>query len=152
MSNKIDFLCDYDSLHKSSSGDITGIISLSINELFFPEKEWNDSILTLVEWWAEGYFTLLTSKQDEHLFYFMDGPYAYRIKRGDDESILLLESRSFNTNKTVEIHNIDINGSVHNFIRFLNKIINYMHSKGFENSKITKLALIHKKLLMSTRF
>lgn len=88
---------DFKSIKKVNS-TVTGVISLKINGVFFPEKEWNDFIIVLIKNWLDSSYSLLYEKSDYEEFFFIDGPYFFRTKKRDPLSCYLECIGSYNNN------------------------------------------------------
>lgn len=109
-----------DELSLSKQGStIFGNIHFIDEGFSFPESDWNDFILIILNWWSLELIKMLTDEKIKGEFSFMDGPYivevsylsedyftAYFIKESDDlvrtSEILVstfLKSFLFETNK-----------------------------------------------------
>lgn len=80
---------DSTSLVKSDNNVITGILSVSVNDFYFPDKDWNDFIVIVLSWWAKESITLLDSNR-KVVFDFMDGPFNMVINPIDGGQLLEL--------------------------------------------------------------
>jgi hypothetical protein len=69
---------------RSNSGTISGVIYFDFGDYQFPEIEWNDFVVVILGWWLEAAIRLskgLTSNED---LKFMDGPLQVRITNKDN--------------------------------------------------------------------
>ena len=84
-----------DSLVQSQGGAITGRISVRHGSLRFPEAEWNDFVVIVLDWWCESCSALLRGAEQRE-FWFMDGPFCFRAQPMSDDawSIQFLQLRS----------------------------------------------------------
>ncbi|MBL6449634.1 hypothetical protein JMN32_25205 [Fulvivirga sp. 29W222] len=57
-----------------NKGKITGKISIAFNGCFFPEKDWNDFPIILLEWWSSEIKSFINGAKEAQ-FQFMDGPF-----------------------------------------------------------------------------
>jgi hypothetical protein len=81
---------DPESLRRSASGSITGILHFSFGDNHFPGLGWSDFVLVILGWWIAA----LRSNDRNILLEFMDGPYRLRVTRSDDAATLdCIESR-----------------------------------------------------------
>jgi hypothetical protein len=77
-----------ESLEISKRGIITGRISLKLgNNVFFPEKEWNDNVIVIINSWIDNCFFINNLKNDKYEieFNFMDGPFFFKVIKIDDK-------------------------------------------------------------------
>ncbi|AEI47517.1 hypothetical protein [Runella slithyformis] len=63
-----------ESIKKSKSGKISGVIYLKLTDHFFPEEGWSDCPIILLNWWCEIFNS---GKVGD--YYFMDGPFYFKI-------------------------------------------------------------------------
>lgn len=88
-----------ESIEKSKSGKISGVIYLKLADHFFPEEGWNDCPVILLNWWCE-----LFSNGKVGDYYFMDGPFYFKIiNEFDSYSFELFHNKTF-----LASHKIDI--------------------------------------------
>ena len=99
---------NYDSMNKSKER-ITGIVSLGFNGFFFPEKEWNDFIIILINNWLNSSYNLLIGTSDYEEFLFMDGPYYLKVKRIDVVNCKIECVESFNKENILYTTRLNIN-------------------------------------------
>lgn len=87
--NKIYIEKNFDSLYKGEN--ITGEIFFTVkDEIFhFPEKNWNDFVVILLEWWLDALIKLKSNYSSVTLN-FMDGPFFVTVAK-DKDDILTLE-------------------------------------------------------------
>lgn len=65
------------SIEESIIVNITGVICLNINNRFFPDNNWNDFIIILLNWWIKD---IITNKHINNNYFFMDGSFYFRIE------------------------------------------------------------------------
>lgn len=67
----------------SNTKNIFGEIYFQLNhDLFFPEKDWDDFIVIILNWWIEQ--SISSSNGSEAVCRFMDGPYYFTLKSESD--------------------------------------------------------------------
>jgi len=72
------------SLHQSTSGSITGIVSVELaSGCYFPCDSWNDFVIVLANWWLISVTDLGVNGRKARM-QFMDGPYWMELKRNDE--------------------------------------------------------------------
>jgi hypothetical protein len=83
-------LVDLSSLARSSTGQITGTLSLRFAAMDFPDPNWNDFVIIVLTWWALELRRLLNGETSAQLR-FMDGPYLVELERvgADDLTVVL---------------------------------------------------------------
>ena len=65
---------DGESLEISRRKVITGIISIKEGNAFFPEQNWNDAIVSVLNSWIQNMIRILGSEYNEAQLTFFDGP------------------------------------------------------------------------------
>lgn len=75
---------DSATLHMSRMGNITGIISLRVGDGAFPEEQWNDFPVSILEMWLTAAARLWIGSTKTERFHFMDGPFWFDAERRDD--------------------------------------------------------------------
>jgi hypothetical protein len=67
-----------------SSGQITGDIAIWIDDTPFPEARWSDFPIALLGAWLSAAGRVQRGEAHECTCYFMDGPFAFRMRAADD--------------------------------------------------------------------
>jgi len=71
-----------ETLNISSRKVITGVISIEVcRERFFPEQNWNDSMIVILNSWLQNIIDMINGEQNEAQFVFFDGPFSFVIKQ-----------------------------------------------------------------------
>ena len=68
---------DTDTLVRSRSGAITGILHLKLGTLSFPDSRWSDFPIVVLGWWLEALRSLRIGRSVD--LRFMDGPFLVRL-------------------------------------------------------------------------
>ena len=86
---------DTGSLQRSSSGTISGVVYAQAGALCFPEKNWNDLIVSVAIEWLVAASRLALGASRKERFLFPDGPFAIELSLSKDGIIqaLLIERR-----------------------------------------------------------
>ncbi|MGV3502784.1 MAG: hypothetical protein ACO1O1_03705 [Adhaeribacter sp.] len=74
-------IVDPNTLHKATSGLVTGRIHIHINGRSFPEKDWNDFVVIILNWWIEEIILSISQSKDAFKCRFMDGPFSFNVKK-----------------------------------------------------------------------
>jgi len=138
---------DKQSFEISSRNVITGIVSLKIDkDIFFPERDWNDSVIIILIFWIEDIIEIRVKKLRTMKFYFFDGPFAFEFIEKQKLSYLQL----FDNGKTVSRRHVNFNNFVNGFQRNLLKcceeVIEEMDKRGWVTPETVKLKLLFKEL------
>jgi hypothetical protein len=85
-----------DSLSRSNSGHIHGLLCIQVEELRFPSADWNDFVVVVLGWWCRACHELIGNGNGSPEVPFMDGPYRVQMQRHEKQSIelKLIENRS----------------------------------------------------------
>ena len=71
---------DPNTLERSESGSITGLIHLRLGSQAFPEPSWNDFPVVILGWWLDALHQLRDGSAAHAECQFMDGPCHFNIK------------------------------------------------------------------------
>lgn len=87
----MELIVNIDKLSKLN-GQVTGKIFFSFEGIYFPEKDWDDFVVIIINWWLEQVLIAKSDEDSEIELVFMDGPYSLVVKRkdGNDASIVCL--------------------------------------------------------------
>ncbi|TWR29846.1 hypothetical protein FPZ43_08300 [Mucilaginibacter pallidiroseus] len=102
---------DSESFEISSSDVITGTICLKLNDDFFPEKNWNDSIALILLSWIKSFKELSKNQNSKATFYFFDGPLRFEMIETGKLGYLKL----YHKDKCILRNDISSNNLVTNF-------------------------------------
>lgn len=84
---------DIASIERSANDVYTGKISFYINEEYFPEKNWNDRIFPLINWWGDAILNF-NDRSESTEFLFMDGPFSVNLISNAGFSLVQLRNGS----------------------------------------------------------
>ncbi|MCI3936851.1 hypothetical protein MQX03_06545 [Chryseobacterium aahli] len=141
--NKLKIRIDSNSFAKHRD-NITGIICFDFNGKFFPEKNWNDFIIVLVNNWIESSYRIMSNFTISEDFYFMDGPFSIKIRKNDfgDCSVELIEN---NVSLLMDF-TINIEDAYREILQNLIFLSNYCKQQGWETEDVKKLHYLKDKL------
>lgn len=99
---------------------IFGVLSISIDQSwFFPEQNWNEFILIVLDWWSEEVIKVIQGIEAE--FLFMDGSFSFKsIPIQDNDKIINIVFFE----KNIEVKNVMVNKT--NFVLEIKKAINIL--------------------------
>lgn len=82
-----------ESIGFSGHGLITGIVFFDFGAFQFPEREWNDSVVVIVDWWLTALISLVEGRTGEVELRFMEGAFWLSVRRevGDECEIQCIE-------------------------------------------------------------
>jgi hypothetical protein len=78
-----------DTLTRSSSGNITGIIHVEADGFVFPEVEWDDFVVIILGWWLNDIIGLISGSTKNCSCQFMDGPLQFNIEVKDPKKWMI---------------------------------------------------------------
>lgn len=89
--SKIHLQRNFETLNQG--GNFTGEIFFYIQEddFYFPEKHWNDFIVTLLNWWLSSLIRLKNLKGEfSETLDFMDGSFSIKVTKKNEETLKLV--------------------------------------------------------------
>lgn len=120
---------------KTSLGNITSGVYFEINNNFFPEKNWNDSVVLVLNSWLDEIIKMKTSNGDNGSFLFMDGPLKFTINRFEN----LYLFKGYNQHKNVINEQIEYEEFITTVISAAIKTLNIVREKEWQNKDIESL-------------
>lgn len=140
---KFEIRLETDSIIKQTNR-ITGIIYFDFEGILFPEKDWNDFIIVLINNWMQSSYNILNGITDLEEFYFMDGPFFIRIQKinTDECSVKLIQNQSVNLLE-YKIGMKDLFNEVYEKITLLNE---YCKKQGWETDDTKRLQHLTKSI------
>lgn len=75
---------------------IWGCIYVQNGQLYFPSKDWNDAVSSILDMWLSVMVEMIIDNKKRGSLFFMDGPFHIQICRGNKDSLVvsLLENNS----------------------------------------------------------
>lgn len=140
---KINF--DGKSLEISRRKVITGIISIEVGNAFFPERNWNDAIVSVLNSWIQNMIQILSSGYNEAQFIFFDGPFYFVIRKKTDQSVVEL----FRDSRSIETYNLDIRKFGYNLLKTSQEVIKEIDRRGWESEDGKQLRILVERLLLN---
>lgn len=114
--------------------------------VYFPGRNWDDFVVTVLGWWLESYNRLLARIENIQDFDFMDGPYSYRIARmGENDWRLELIDRGADS-VLVTVGHLDIKKSLNSLLSASSTTIKYILNNNLEVNGFSSLEKMHKVL------
>lgn len=133
------------SLEISKRKVITGIISIEVGNTFFPEQNWNDAIVSVLNSWIQNMVQILTSGYNEAQLTFFDGPFFFVIRKKPDQSVVEL----FRDSRSIETFNLDIREFGYSLLKTSHEVIKEIDSRGWESEDVTQLKILIERLLLN---
>lgn len=131
---------DKDSLNKSRSGLITGRISIEINGTFFPEREWDDFVVVILNFWGEAFKRLIENGHSEE-FRFMDGPFYFQGTLGETGTLdfEFIDGRDSRNHKIIDKTQLSIPEMKMILEEAVHSVLSIIESQGWINDDIKNL-------------
>lgn len=115
----------------------TGEFYFGYGSAFFPEKDWNDFIDVVLNWWILAFIDLFEGRENEVNLQFMDGNFSMDVLENDHQfSFVLLDG---NTRVNLEDICCDKLEFMQDFIEEVGVFLDHCESNNFSNSEIEKM-------------
>lgn len=111
-------------------------IYVKIGDVYFPQREWDDFMLSVLAEWSYSLIELTKRKGDETILRFIDGRWAIKLERFSKESFIAhfgiweQVENVFETNFSEEVSLPQIYAEVQ---KVNEQVIDYMESKRYES-------------------
>lgn len=133
---------DLNSISKEGK-NIFGIIHFKNKDFFFPEKNWSDFIVIIMNWWSNAILKLLKNEVLSAELSFMDGPFLVKINYSDEHYITFY---FVNNDKIIDTQKVLFEEFVNNFIKTINSLIRTLNQKSLHDHEVEILKKNHEKL------
>ncbi|MCC4230071.1 hypothetical protein [Zunongwangia profunda] len=122
---------------------IFGNIYFGDNEYVFPEKEWNDFVVIIFNWWSESILKLLKKVSIEEELDFMDGPASVKVQFLENNSFCLYFVLN---NEVVNSIEVDVRLFTKEFLNTINLLIRTIKENKWADEEIDSLLENYKRL------
>jgi hypothetical protein len=138
---KINYILNDKYIRISSSGVITGQLSISINNQYFPSQFWDDFIIRVLDMWLDSTIKLLEGSSVED-FAFMDGSYSFLVRVVPDNKFHI---RCIEDYKETDLHTeVAIKDFVTNLLSGSRDILRFIKEKKWNSNLSYFESLINK--------
>jgi hypothetical protein len=111
----------------------------------FPEKNWSDNIVTLLEWWTDEIINFMSPKIISGKFIFMDGSFVVKLSK-IEAGITCLDFLS-GTSRILDSCFCDTNFLILSLSQAIEFVISKLKAKKINNFAVNMLKNKNKKLL-----
>ncbi len=140
--NKFIIYIDKNSIFKHKN-NITGNIYINFDGSFFPERNWNDFIIIIINNWINSSYNILSGYTKYEEFYFMDGPFLMKVRKIDSE-VCVIELVENHTNILLS-YRISARDFFEEILRNVNLLSKYCTEQDWETDEIRKLQYLNTK-------
>ncbi len=134
-------IVDSKSIRRANNGNITGKICLEHEGIFFPDRDWNDFVNIILNWWLEGLLNLLSDETNGAEFSFMDGSFDFFIKKDFDDKSWLIEFRDGKAMINSNNQKLDLISFVQSSLKESNELLRFYKKNNIRNAEINKLQM-----------
>lgn len=128
----------------NNKNSVFGVVYFHENDFYFPDKNWNDFIIILFEWWSSSIFKLLNNESISEDLSFMDGPFVVRIKYLEEN---FFELFFINQDDTIlKTNKVYIEEFITDFLKITNYLIRQVDQMKLSNEDVKQLKVGYKKL------
>lgn len=125
-------------LQRESDNGLTGQIYWSIDNLYFPEKGWNDFVLTVLEWWLDNFNNVFNNETFLSQFRFMDGPFWVCLY-GNGPTVKLTFVDGRHSNHTVQEIFSDRHAVAKALILSVRQVMQSSHVLRYNSTQLSKI-------------
>ena len=115
---------------------VFGEIYFKDDDILFPEENWNDFIVVILNWWLEELTKFTKNEKTTAELLFMDGPLSVKINHFDDKTLKFFFTHNDKIIKSLLVE-------TENFIKFflieVNTLILFLEKNKWDNDEIRKL-------------
>lgn len=135
------------SLTLSPHGKVLGHIWVQVDDVFFPEQEWDDFVVVIMGWWLDGFLKISMGKQSKCICSFMDGPFEFTVTPQTQERWLIEFFEKRRTGKTCELKGVfDARSVVGAMLLASDKVIKLCQRNGWQPDEVDTLVNFHSQL------
>jgi hypothetical protein len=134
----INILIDKNSI-ENNNNKITGKICFYINNNYFPDSDWNDFLVIVLNWWIDSLVNIISNNKLYYDFMFMDGPFLVRVNLKNEKKIKLNLIKRGIKEKAIYSCESDINELAEVIFKTTKEIINFVEYKNWISDEINEL-------------
>lgn len=122
---------------------IFGNIYFENDDFIFPEKDWNDFVVVVVNWWSDSIYKLINNETISEELLFMDGPLSVKINflKENQFELFFINAGDIQHNSIVKMDEF-----VGLFIKELNSLIRFISNNNWIDDEISLLEKNYKRL------
>jgi len=117
-------------------GNVFGIIYFQHESMIFPEKNWNDFIVIILNWWSDALLKLIGNESISAELLFMDGPFSVKVNYLDDKTLKLY---FINEDDIIGNAEVLIQDFIKDFLKEVNSLIRFINAKDWNDEEIDLL-------------
>ena len=136
MNNKFEIKIDVDDIELYQNGNNFGVIYIKINDFLFPQNNWTDFIVIILNWWLCNIEAIKRKRRKTGKFCFMDGPYVVKLKKSENDKIKLKFCDHY---KLVIEYEFSIDEIMKEILMKSSEIIEFVKSNKWESKDIDSL-------------
>jgi hypothetical protein len=123
-------------LARSASGAITGEIYLRGAGRNFPDGRWSDFPVVVLAWWIDGLHKVSTGQESSYVGHFMDGPYAFVVKRGEGNTVRVAWGKR---EEEESVEDVDIGALQRSVVTAGQQVVAACHVRGWSSRDLESL-------------
>ena len=117
---------------------VFGNVYFEGKECVFPDKDWNDFIIIIVNWWSLALKKLLKNGTLSEELLFMDGPFSVKINYLEEDYFDLF---FFEQDKISGTSKVKIYYFINEFLKEVNSLIRHIDSFKWDSNEIRDLKI-----------
>lgn len=139
---ELKLVVEYETLHQSKSGTITGVMYFDSLSEQFPEAGWNDFIVVVMGWWIPELASLTNGSANTAELSFMDGPYTLKVVKTENGDFSLFRTDGKQSIQFVTLSKIDFEKFVVRLKKSARKIVEECEKKSWKSDDLSTLKQI----------
>lgn len=141
--NDVHVYINVNTLHMSTHGKITGVISLRVGDFYFPERGWSDFLVVILGWWLDEMAKLWHGQQEDEDgvgCLFMDGSFFYGISEYEGSWWLIECVEGIPEGKVMAETKVERSIFIKDVLSCATQVVEACRSRGWKTEAIDKLA------------
>lgn len=129
----------------SEKGTITGEISLSKDNIFFPEKHWNDFIVEIFGWWLSDLRSMIENGEKEQDFAFKDGDFCFLLSEKNNTNWTISMFEEIPPQTPVNEFVLQKKEFLRNLLAAVRETLKFCGDKGWDTPDVKNLQIAFEK-------
>jgi hypothetical protein len=152
MTQSAQLIVNPETLGRTASGGVTGVLYLRTDRRCFPGEDWNDFVVVVLSWWNLALLQCIRAEATSFEIRFMEGPFLVELQRTGEQTCRLALTRDGATLEVYEEIEMDTLALAQSAVRASDQILAVCQQRGWTSRDVEELVRTVNELRRLTRY